>query len=160
MEKSGLFRYMTADEVIVRQGDKEKALYKVIHGQVIVYLNYGKSDEHVVGVISKDGCFGELSILCGSPQPYTVVAYGDGMLMRVAEENFDSFIQNNIQNVKAIMRNLGNALIRSNKNLELLLDDIKNFGKPQADTIQRAALLLRQYAHSDTIQGKHFSSTV
>ena len=31
-----------ADEVILRQGSMEKALYKILHGNVEVYLNYGQ----------------------------------------------------------------------------------------------------------------------
>jgi len=52
--------HFAEDEVILRQGSTEKALYKIIHGKAIVYFNYGEKDEYMVGMLSEQRCFGEL----------------------------------------------------------------------------------------------------
>lgn len=122
--KSKMVRF-AEDQVILQQGSTEKALYKIIHGKAIVYLNYGQEDEYIVGILSEQRCFGEFTILCGKPSIYTVVAYSDVLLLRIPEEDFDDFIRNNSSNAIDIMRNLANTLVTLSFNINLILEELE-----------------------------------
>lgn len=117
------------DQVILQQGSTEKALYKIIHGKAVVYLNYGQEDEYIVGILPEQSCFGEFTILCGKPSIYTVVAYSDVLLLRIPEENFDEFIRNNSANAIDIMRNLANTLMTLSFNINLILEELEQSKK-------------------------------
>ena len=66
--------------------------------------------------------------------------------MRIVEDSFDDFIQNNIENTKDIMRNLANMFIQSKASLDLLLEDLDTYGKAQPKTLDRVAIMMKQYA--------------
>ena len=90
MAKAGITEYKE-DQIILKQGDPDKSLYKILSGQVAVYINYEKDDEYLVGIQAYPSCFGEMTILSGQPSFYTVVALTDTKILCVPEENFESF---------------------------------------------------------------------
>ena len=101
------------DEVIVKQGDPDKSLYKIISGKVALYMNYEQENEYLMGIQTFPSCFGEMTILSGKPSLYTVVAVTETKILRVPEDNFETFIQNNTVNAIAIMKTMA-------KNISLL----------------------------------------
>lgn len=101
-------------------------MYKILSGKAAVYLNYGQSDEYLVGILSQHRCFGEISILCGKPNLYSVVAIEEVLLLRVTEESFPDFVQKNSQNAIDIMRNLANTLATMSFNINLLTEEFGN----------------------------------
>lgn len=134
------------DEVILQQGSTEKVMYKILHGKAVVYLNYGQEDEYIVSILSEQRCFGEFAILCGKPSIYTVVAYSDVLLLRIAEEDFDSFIRNNSSNAIDIMRNLANTIVTMNFNINLILEELSEATKMEPEKFNELAKRVRQYA--------------
>lgn len=114
------------DSVILKQGDTKREMYKILSGKVVLYLNYGEEQEYVIGVLSEQRCFGEIQILSGQPSPYTAIAINDVLCMRVVEEDFDEFIQNNPRNAIDIMKNLANNVVTLNFNLNMAVDEIAN----------------------------------
>lgn len=145
-----------ADEVILRQGSMEKALYKILHGNVEVYLNYGQEDEYLVGILSAQRCFGEFSILCGKPSIYTIVAFSDVLLLRIPEESFDAFIRKNSSNAVDIMRNLANTIVTLNANINLILEELDHLSKAEPDKIHEITRRIRQYTSIDPAYDSHF----
>jgi len=117
------------DEIIVKQGDTEKCLYKVMSGAVALYLNYGEDDEYLVGVQSFPNCFGELTILAGRPNLYTAVALGETVILSVPEDAFDAFIHNDPQNAIIIMKTMARNFSMVNMNMNLLVDELKEISK-------------------------------
>lgn len=112
------------DEIIVNQGEKNRTLYKVTIGKVASYLNYGKPDELLIGVISAPACFGELSVLLGHPSPYTYVAMGDTAVLCVPEDKFESFVEANPRNAEQIMQNMSRHQSMLNLNMSMLADEL------------------------------------
>ena len=145
------------DEIVLEQGDASKCLYKVLSGSVGLFLNYGREDEYLVGAVSAPHCFGEMTILMGKPNPYTVVALKESVLMRVPESNFEHFIQDNHQNAIMIMKTMARNLAMVNMNMNLLIDELKEIGKAEnvdKDAIKRLAAEYggeREIAHEPEI---------
>ena len=117
------------NQVIIRQGDTDKSLYKVMSGSVALYINYRRRDEYLVGVISSPKCFGEITLLTGEPSYYTVVALTKATVLRVPEENFEAFIQSDPQNAMNIMRTMARNVSMVNMNMNMLIQDIRDLSQ-------------------------------
>ena len=122
--KSGNMLQFNADAIILKEGETYQEMYKVVHGSVAVYIRYGQKDEHLIGVYSKSKCFGEVNVLSDQPSIYTVVAYGDVLLMRITKDSLEEFIRKNPRNAIDIMQNMVHTNMLMQKNIDLLLDDI------------------------------------
>lgn len=131
--KSPMMREFKEDEVILRQGSTARVMYKILTGKVAVYLNYGQPDEYLVGILSQHRCFGEISILCGRPNLYSIVAIGDVLLLCITEETFSDFIQKNSQNAIDIMKNLANTLATMSFNVNLLTEELGDLGSSRIE---------------------------
>lgn len=112
------------DEVIVKQGDPDKSLYKIISGKVALYMNYAQENEYLMGIQTFPSCFGEMTILSGKPSLYTVVAITETKILRVPEDNFETFIQNNTVNAIAIMKTMAKNISLLNMNIKMLTEEI------------------------------------
>ena len=123
MAKAGITEYKE-DEIILKQGDPDKSLYKILSGQVAVYINYGKEDEYLVGIQSFPSCFGEMTILSEQPSFYTVVALTETKILCVPEENFEGFIQSNPANAISIMKTMAKNISLLNMNIKMLNEEI------------------------------------
>lgn len=121
---NGAIQTFQADDIILREGSVSNEMFKILSGSVVVYMRYGEREEHVIGIYSKSGCFGEMSLLTGLPSSYTVVAYDDVVLMRVAKESLEDFVRNNPRNAIDIMQNMAQTFGVMQKNIDLLLDDL------------------------------------
>ena len=123
MAKAGITEYKE-DEIILKQGDPDKSLYKILSGQVAIYINYGKDDEYLVGIQSFPSCFGEMTILSDQPSFYTVVAFTEAKILCVPEENFEEFIQKNPANAISIMKTMAKNISLLNMNIKMLNEEI------------------------------------
>lgn len=122
--KNSAMQKFSADEMIMREGEKCDAMYKILSGSVAIYMRYGEKDEHVIGIYSKPRCFGELNIFSDQPCIYTAVAYDDVLLMRITRDSVEKFIVNYPRNAVDIMTSMAQSFHLMQKNVELLLDDI------------------------------------
>lgn len=121
---NGAMQAFSADEIIMREGEKCDAMYKILSGSVIIYMQYGEKDEHIVGVYSKSRCFGEMNIFSEQPCIYTAVAYDDVLLMRIKKDSLEKFVVNYPRNAIDIMKSMAESFYVMQKNVQLLLDDI------------------------------------
>lgn len=124
-------RQVKDGEIVVREGEQNNEMYKIISGKAAVYINYGKEDEYLLGIISEQRCFGETAILCKKPGMYTVEAISDMLLMRISEDEFEDFIKNNSNNAMDIIKNLAGEVVNLKCNLDMILQEIseKNTGE-------------------------------
>lgn len=161
MEQKSMLRFCE-DEIILAQGCTKREMYKIISGKAAVYFHYGMPEEYLVGVLSEQRCFGELSILCGKPSVYTVVALEEVLVMRVTESNFDDFIKNNTHNAIGIMKNLANMVDTLSLNLNMVNDDLTTISneKNNPQKMEDITRQIREYAAMDSINKTLFSVLV
>ena len=119
------FIQIPADTVIIREGEKNDDMYKIISGRAICSINYGTDSEYLLGSLSDGKTFGEYSILTGNPGIYTVTAYSDMLLLRISRSDFEDFIQMNAANSVNIMRNMAAMMRMMKANIDMLNGELR-----------------------------------
>lgn len=112
------------NELILREGELNVEMFKILSGKVVVYLNYGKEDEYLIGVLSEQRCFGESGLLCQTPSLYTFVAMEEVLIMKIAQAEFDDFLKSNHMNAKNIIMNLAKENATMKCNIEMLMNEL------------------------------------
>lgn len=80
-----------AGEKIFSEGDAGDAWFVLYRGAVEV-LKHGKDGEKRITELEPQACFGEISILDGSPRSATIRATEDSIVFRVTRDSFDALI--------------------------------------------------------------------
>ena len=119
------FLQVPADTVIIREGEMNAEMYKIISGRAICNINYGTDDEYLLGSLNEGKTFGEYSLLTDNPGIYTVTAYSDMLLLRISRSDFESFIQMNAANSVNIMRNMAVMMNTMKANINMLNEELK-----------------------------------
>ena len=78
-------------DIIFEEGDTGNAWYVLYHGAVDV-LKHGSSGEKKITSLGPQSCFGEISILDGSPRSATIRAAEDSVVFRVSRDAFAELI--------------------------------------------------------------------
>lgn len=161
MQQSSMIRFCE-DEIILQQGSTKQEMYKILSGKAAVYFHYGQPDEYLIGILSEQRCFGELSLLCGKPSTYTVVAFADVLVLRITLDTFDDFIKKNTQNAIGIMKNLANTIDTLSMNLNMVTEDLNAISSVKNDPqeVQDITLRIRQRAALESINKALFSASV
>lgn len=140
MENAKLRKFQAGD-IIMREGEAYEEMYKIVSGSVEIYIRYGETDEHLIGIYSRHRCFGEMNVLSDDQASiYTAVAFDEVLLMRITKEYLEEFIRNNPKNAIAIMKNMVHTSIVMQKNIDLLLDDLydkNNTNKRRTEEIRK-----------------------
>ena len=134
------------DAVILKEGEMNLDMYKIIQGHAELYTGYGTDHEVLLGIIGPQSCFGEFGLLLHKPAIYTVVAFSDIFAMRVTEGEMGDFVQQNHKNIIDIMRNMARTMMVMQTQIDLLSDEVINGTKPDEATIEEAKRNLRGYA--------------
>ena len=113
------------DDVIVQEGQITNEMYKILSGKVAAYINYGEENENLLGIFDEHRTFGESGMLCERPCMYTIVALEETLVMRITMEEFDDFINNNIQNARNVIKNLAREVAVMRCNMDMMLNDIE-----------------------------------
>jgi CRP-like cAMP-binding protein len=82
-----------AGDIIFKEGDTGDAWYVLYHGAVDV-LKHGAGGEKKITSLGPQACFGEISILDGSPRSATIRATEDSVVFRVPRGAFVELIDN------------------------------------------------------------------
>lgn len=147
------------DSVILREGELKDEMYKIVSGKAAVYINYGKENEYLLGILSEQQCFGELGILCRQPSMYTVVAVYDVLVMRIDKDEFAEFVQNNTRNALAIIRNLSWCMVNLKGNLDLVLEELSDRNATEVMDVNKLKEKFRQSALSSFQKTDLFNQT-
>jgi 2-dehydropantoate 2-reductase len=110
-------------DVIVRQGEVSSTLYKVMQGNVSLYLNYEEENEYLICVYGIGKCFGEYSYFSGKLNPYSVVANEDTIVMEIPKNEFHQFISINPKNAEEIFASMAQQLALVSKHIEMVTGD-------------------------------------
>lgn len=119
------FVQIPADSVIIREGEMNTEMYKIISGRAICNINYGNDNEYLLGSLNEGKTFEEYSLLTDSPGIYTVTAYSDMLLLRISRSDFEDFIQMNAANSVNIMRNMASMMKVMRVNIDMLNGELR-----------------------------------
>ncbi len=143
------------ETMILKEGDEDYNMYKILRGNAEIYTGYGTDKEVILGIIGPQRCFGEFGLLQHSKAIYTVVSYTEVTVLRVAEGDIGEFIQGNHRNIIEIMRNMSRMMLIMQQQIDLLSDELKN-GREIADNpVVQVNRNLREYAVGNRIEN-HF----
>ncbi|MBF0566357.1 MAG: cyclic nucleotide-binding domain-containing protein [Nitrospirae bacterium] len=95
MLKFSKFRKYNEGEVIFEEGEKGDRFYVIIEGMISISKIIGKKREEILARLKRGSCFGEMSILDGSPRSAKAKAYDDVLLLefdRRIMEGYDDII--------------------------------------------------------------------
>lgn len=119
-------------EVIMEQGDVVDQMYFVCHG-MLEEIGIGEDGlEETVSLLEPNSSFGELSILCNIPQPYTVRVCELSRLLRLDKQSFTSILDIFFFDGRKILSNLLEGK-ESNRVKQLESDITYHIGKQEAD---------------------------
>ncbi|KAL3630400.1 hypothetical protein CASFOL_023384 [Castilleja foliolosa] len=124
-------------EVIMKQGNVVDQLYFVCHGHLEeVLIGADGSEEHVSN-LEPNSLFGEISILCNIPQPYTVRVCDLCRLLRIDKQSFSNILEIYFHDGRKVLTNLLEGK-ESNLRVKQLESDITfHIGKQESELALR-----------------------
>ncbi|KAL0463277.1 UNVERIFIED_CONTAM: Potassium channel SKOR [Sesamum latifolium] len=124
-------------EVIMEQGNVVDQLYFVCHG-VLEEVGIGPDgSEDTVSLLEPNSLFGEISILCNIPQPYTVRVCELCRLLRIDKQSFSNILEIYFHDGRKVLTNLLEGK-ESNLRVKQLESDITfHIGKQEAELALR-----------------------
>jgi CRP-like cAMP-binding protein len=138
------------DSVILREGEVNANMFKIIKGNAEMYTDYQTPTESILGIIGEQACFGEIGLLLGKPSPYTVIAYSDVFAMRITGDELMDFVAKNQRNIIEIMRNMAGGMMSMRLQIDLLLKDLQSAKSVQyidlKERQREARRAMREYA--------------
>jgi CRP-like cAMP-binding protein len=106
--------------LIFRQGDAGDQMFLIGNGRVRLFLET-EGHQKEVGVLGPGDFFGELSLMRDAPRTATAEAIEDTTLLPISRDVFAMLVQDDIDTVFQMMRNLGERLARTNVPIQILL---------------------------------------
>ena len=116
------------DSIILKEGEVDLNMYKILKGHVELYTGYGTSQEVFLGIIGPQSCFGEFGLLLHQQAIYTVIAYSDVLALKISEGNIGDFVQENHKNIIDIMRNMAKTMSIMQLQINLLAMELEELG--------------------------------
>lgn len=110
------------DEIVLQQGAANSCLYRVLQGSVACYMYFGTDKEYLVSVCGVGHCFGEYSAMSGNPNPYTVVANEDTIILEIPKSDIHNYLAMNPKNSMDVIKSMSRQIAVATKHIELLLD--------------------------------------
>ncbi|XP_019185177.1 PREDICTED: potassium channel SKOR-like isoform X2 [Ipomoea nil] len=120
-------------EVIMEQGNVIDQLYFVCHGLLEEVGIEKDGSEETVASLEPNSSFGEVSILCNIPQPYTVRVRELCRLLRIDKQSFSNILDIFFHDGRRILNNLLEGK-ESNTRIKQLESDVSfHIGKQEAE---------------------------
>lgn len=142
------------DTMILREGEINLDMYKIVSGHVEMYTGYGTPNEVLIGLLGPGTCFGEFGILTGQPAIYTIITYSKTKILRVTEGLMGDFIQENKDDILQIMRNMATNMTRMQhqiNQLSLELEEVTE-NRTETDTADNKDDSVIEILRSDNLQ--------
>lgn len=142
-------RLLAEDEIVVKENEINRVLYRVKSGSVATFINYGKPNEYLVGVMGVGKCFGETGFLIGDPSPYTVVANEDTELEEIFQSDFQRFVIENPKSAIDIMTNMAVSVNLLERHVTLLDDEGEDAIEGRKELMRQLRDKIRRYRNFD-----------
>lgn len=110
--------FFHTEDVICKKGDTSDSMFLIRKGLVGVYADYGTKGRTLLAVLGKGKFFGEMGVIDNAARSADVVALEDCELIEIRSDDFTSFVNENVDEVVAIMENLCERLKATNGYLE------------------------------------------
>ena len=130
MAEAGKMIKLPEGTVILKEGELNLDMYKIINGHAEVYMGYGTDRETLIGIIGPQACFGEFGMLLEKPAIYTVIAYSEILLLRITKGEMGDFVQQNHKSIVDIMENMARTMMTMRTQIDLLINDLNEGKKP------------------------------
>ncbi|MBE5838357.1 Crp/Fnr family transcriptional regulator [Butyrivibrio sp.] len=133
--------------IILREGERNLDMYKILSGHVEMYTGYGTENEVLLGILCPGSCFGEFGILTKKPAIYTIISFSKIKLLRITEELLNDFMRDNPGNVIQIMTNMANNMLMMQQEIAEL-SNVANELSQTESAITRNSIknMLKNYA--------------
>lgn len=148
MNNNNIKKY-SAGDIILREGDVNLDIFKILSGKAELYLDYGTDNAFLLGVLGKDNCFGEFGLLLAKPAPYTVIATTDMLIYSVNEDKIDEFIKDNHTGVLQIMRGMADTILLMQHHIKQLSEELEENMETNKRLIDRNRAMLKKYINYD-----------
>ncbi len=135
MAEAGKLFQVPEGTVILKEGETNLDMYRIVKGNAEVYTGYGTDRETLIGMIGPGSCFGEFGLLLEKPAISTVVAFSDMMLLRVTKGEVGDFVANNHKIIIEIMQNMARTMLVMQSQIDLLVKEINEGMQPDEATI-------------------------
>ncbi|EEF28913.1 Potassium channel SKOR, putative [Ricinus communis] len=140
-------------EVIMEQGNAVDQLYFVCHGVLEMVATSEDGSEETASLLQPNSSFGEISILCNIPQPYTIRVCELCRLLRIDKQSFSNILEIYFYDGRKIVNNIFEGKESSLRDKQLESDITFHIGKQEAEL----ALRVNSAAyHGDLYQLKGF----
>ncbi len=113
-----------ANTMIIKEGELNMDMYKIIKGHVEIYIGHGTEQETLIGMFSKGKYIGELGLLAEKPAIYTAITYDEVRLIRITMASIEGYIKNNSGDVLAILQGMAEATYNLKYSMDMLVEDI------------------------------------
>ncbi|KAM0057367.1 putative cyclic nucleotide-binding domain, potassium channel, voltage-dependent, EAG/ELK/ERG [Helianthus debilis subsp. tardiflorus] len=124
-------------EVIMEQGNAVEQLYFICHGELEEIAICEDGSEETVSILKPDSSFGEVSILCNVPQPYTVRVCELCRLLRIDKQSFSNILEIYFHDGRKILNNLVEFKATDDRLKQLETDITLHIGKHEAELALR-----------------------
>ena len=164
-ERLGKIKKIRESEIIIKEGESNPEMYKIIQGHVELYTGFGTDKEVLLGILGPQTCFGEFGLLTQYPAIYTAIAFSETYVLRIPAENILELVKENQKTIIDIMRNMSLTMMKMQKQIDLLSSEIEvlekgdESGAPKKidkTVIKEAQRNLRAYAIANQNDRMHF----
>lgn len=137
-------------EVIIKEGDLGKSIFRLVEGNAGVYAEYGKKEQFRLAVLKAGDYFGEMALIEEYPRSATVVAECSVRVIEIPENELNSFFAENPDVILELMDHLGNkvkAMTNDYNEAKVLLAELK-----EADAGKKNGLFSKIKKHVNLYQ--------
>ncbi|PWA40679.1 STELAR K+ outward rectifier [Artemisia annua] len=124
-------------EVIMEQGNAVEQLYFICHGELEEIGICEDGSEETVSILKPHSSFGEVSILCNIPQPYTVRVSELCRLLRLNKQSFSNILEIYFHDGRKILNNMVESKATDVRMKQLETDITLHIGKHEAELALR-----------------------
>ncbi|MBQ6399798.1 MAG: cyclic nucleotide-binding domain-containing protein [Clostridia bacterium] len=133
------------NDVILKEGGFDDCFYRVVDGEVGVYLSWGTPEQKKISVLGKDQYFGEMGVIEARPRSATVVAESEKVVAEeYRTEDLNRFYQDDPEKILLLMKQIGGR-IRSLSDEYLEAEEVLR-GMTEADASANKVGLLEKIA--------------
>lgn len=104
------------DEVIFRQGEDGRNMFRIRDGKVGIFLDYGGESETKLSELIPGQFFGEMGLLDDTPRSATAVSLDENTVLEIiTEEDFSSVLKDNPDQILLLMQQMSSRLRRTTR---------------------------------------------